>query len=145
MQNFRFYSLQGQNFKIFLIFTYNQGKVFLIFTYYPGGTCIPGLHWELLPPPSSRSGDAKHTKTTLSIEQKLKVLDYAKENPKESCRTLSTKFSVGKTTDCCYFKKTRLNYLSRALHIVEITVEITNVLLKVDIRRSTKLCTNGIH
>ena len=44
-----------------------------------------------------RSGSAKHTKTTLSIEQKLKVLDYAKENPKESCRTLSTKFSVGKT------------------------------------------------
>ena len=28
--NFKFYSLQGQNFKIFLIFTYNQGKVFLI-------------------------------------------------------------------------------------------------------------------
>ena len=44
-----------------------------------------------------RSGSAKHTKTTLSIEQKLKLLDYAKENPKESCRTLSTKFSVGKT------------------------------------------------
>ena len=44
-----------------------------------------------------RSGSAKHTKTTLSIEQKLKVLDYAKGNPKERCRTLSTKFSVGKT------------------------------------------------
>ena len=44
-----------------------------------------------------RSGSAKHIKTTLSIEQKLKVLDYAKDNPKESCRTLSTKFSVGKT------------------------------------------------
>ena len=29
-KNFKFYSLQGQNFKIFLIFTYNQGKVFLI-------------------------------------------------------------------------------------------------------------------
>ena len=28
--NFKFYSLQGQNFKIFLIFTSNQGKVFLI-------------------------------------------------------------------------------------------------------------------
>ena len=27
----------------------------------------------------------------------MKVLDYAKENPKESCRTLSTKFSVRKT------------------------------------------------
>ena len=44
-----------------------------------------------------RSGCAKHTKTKLSVEQKLNVLDYAKENPKESCRTLSTKFSVGKT------------------------------------------------
>ena len=29
-KNFKFYSLQGQNFKIFLIFTYNQGKVFLV-------------------------------------------------------------------------------------------------------------------
>ena len=26
-KNFKFYSLQGQNFKVFLIFTYNQGKV----------------------------------------------------------------------------------------------------------------------
>ena len=31
----------------------------------------------------------KTGKTTLSIEEKLKVLDCAKENPKESCRTLS--------------------------------------------------------
>ena len=29
-KNFKFYSLQRQNFKIFLIFTCNQGKVFLI-------------------------------------------------------------------------------------------------------------------
>ena len=29
-KNLKFYSLQGQNFKMFLIFTYNQGKVFLI-------------------------------------------------------------------------------------------------------------------
>ena len=35
--NFKFYSLQGQNFKIFLIFTYNQGKVFLILPIIPGG------------------------------------------------------------------------------------------------------------
>ena len=35
--------------------------------------------------------------------------------------------------------------MPRTLHIVEITLEITNVLVKVDIRRSTKLCTNGIH
>ena len=90
------------------------------------------------------SGSAKHTKTMLSIEQKLKVLDYAKENPKESCRTLSTKFSVGKT-QIATILKTRLNYVPRTLHIVEITLEITNVLVKVDIRRSIKLCTNGIH
>ena len=87
-----------------------------------------------------RSGSAKHTKTMLSIEQKLKVLDYAKENPKESCRTLSTKFSVGKT-QIATILKTRLNYVQRTLHIVE----ITNVLVKVDIRRSMKLCTDGIH
>ena len=51
-QNFKLYSLQGQNFKIFLIFTYNQGKVFLILpiTGGGGGTCIPGLQWELPPP-----------------------------------------------------------------------------------------------
>ena len=38
-KNFKFYSLQEQNFKIFLIFTYNQRKVFLIlpiFTYNQG-------------------------------------------------------------------------------------------------------------
>ena len=29
-----------------------------------------------------RSGSAEHTKTMLLIEQKLKVLGYAKENPK---------------------------------------------------------------
>ena len=51
-----------------------------------------------------RSGSAKHRKTTLSAEQKLKVLDYAKENPKESCRTLSTKFSVGKTQTAAILK-----------------------------------------
>ena len=91
-----------------------------------------------------RSGSAKHTKTTLSIEQKLKVLDYAKENPKESCRTLSTKFSVGKTQIAAILKnETELR--ASSLHIVEITLEITNMHVKVDIRRSTKLCTNGIH
>ena len=44
-----------------------------------------------------RSGSTKHTNPMMSSEQKLKVLDYAKQNPKESCRPLSTKFSVGKT------------------------------------------------
>ena len=29
-KNFKFYSLQGQNVQIILIFTYNQGKIFLI-------------------------------------------------------------------------------------------------------------------
>ena len=60
-KNFKFYSLHGQNFKIFLIFTcnqgklflilpistYNQGKVFLILPITRGGTSIPSLHWEL--------------------------------------------------------------------------------------------------
>ena len=53
-KNSKFYSLQGQNFKIVLIFAYNQGKVFLILPITQGGTCIPGLHWELPPPPPSR-------------------------------------------------------------------------------------------
>ena len=44
-----------------------------------------------------RGGASVRTgKTTLSIE-KLKVLDCAKENPKESCRTISAKFNVAKT------------------------------------------------
>ena len=44
-----------------------------------------------------RGGASVRTgKTTLSIE-KLKVLDCAKENPKENCRTISAKFNVGKT------------------------------------------------
>ena len=80
-----------------------------------------------------RSGSAKHTKTTLSIEQKLKVLDYAKENPKESCRTLFTKFSVGKTQIAAILKK--LKFVPRTLDIVEITLEVTNMLVRVDIRR----------
>ena len=45
-KSFKSYSLQGQKFKSFHIFTYNQGKV----SSGGGGTCIPGLHWELLPP-----------------------------------------------------------------------------------------------
>ena len=46
-QNLKLYSPQGQNLKIFLIFTYNQGKVFLILPITLGrGTCIPGLHWK---------------------------------------------------------------------------------------------------
>ena len=36
-KNLKFHSLQGQNFKIFLIFTYNYGKVFLILPITPGG------------------------------------------------------------------------------------------------------------
>ena len=43
------------------------------------------------------SASVRTGKTTLSIKEKLKVLDCAKENPKESCRTLSTKLNVGKT------------------------------------------------
>ena len=67
-----------------------------------------------------------------------------KKIQKRVARTLSTKFSVGKTQIAAILK-TRLNYVPRTLHIVEITLEITNVLVKVDIRRSAKLCTNGIH
>ena len=39
-KNFKFYSLQGQNLKIFLIFIYNQGKVFLILPITRGGGVI---------------------------------------------------------------------------------------------------------
>ena len=42
-KNFKFYSLQGQNVEIFLIFTNNQGKIFLILPITQGGTCVPCL------------------------------------------------------------------------------------------------------
>ena len=80
----------------------------------------------------------------LSIEKKLKVLDYVKENPKESCRTLSTKFSVRKTQIAAILKNETELPAAYAMYL-EITLEITNVLVKIDIRRSVKLCTNGIH
>ena len=48
-KNLKFYSLQGKNVQIFLIFTYNQGKIFLILPITQGGTCIPSLYWELPP------------------------------------------------------------------------------------------------
>ena len=52
----KFYSLQGQNVQIFLIFTYNQGKIFLILPITgEGGTCIPGLHQRSPPPRSNKS------------------------------------------------------------------------------------------
>ena len=54
-KSFKFYSLQGQNVQIFLIFTYNQGKIFLILfiTWAEGGG---GAHVNLVsigsaPPP----------------------------------------------------------------------------------------------
>ena len=50
-KNFKFYFLQGQNFKTFLIFTYNQGKVFLILP------ITRGAHVYLVPPPPPRKGD----------------------------------------------------------------------------------------
>ena len=58
-KNFKFYSLQGQNFKIFLIFTCNQGKVFLIlpitrggggghmYTWSPSGKVAPPLDLDM--------------------------------------------------------------------------------------------------
>ena len=50
-KNFKFYSHQRQNIQVFLIFNYNQGKIVLILPITRGGgTCIPGLNWELLPP-----------------------------------------------------------------------------------------------
>ena len=50
-KNFKFYSLQGQNVHIFLIFTYNQGNSFLSLPITQGGhmyTCLSD--WELPPP-----------------------------------------------------------------------------------------------
>ena len=49
-------------------------------------------------PRKERGGASVRTgKTTLSVEEKLEVLDCGKENLKESCRTLSAKFNVGET------------------------------------------------
>ena len=37
LKNVKFYSLPGQNVRIFLIFAYNQGKIFLILPITRGG------------------------------------------------------------------------------------------------------------
>ena len=49
--NFKFYSLQGQNFKIFLIFTYNRGKVFLILPITRGAHVYLVSNGSCPPPP----------------------------------------------------------------------------------------------
>ena len=46
----------------------------------------------------------KISKHTLSIEEKIEVLDYARSHPSESCRKLSLKFAVGKTQISNLFK-----------------------------------------
>ena len=52
--NFKFQILLSSRakFSIFLFLPIDQGKIFLILR---GGTCIPGLCWELPPPPPPRS------------------------------------------------------------------------------------------
>ena len=52
-KNFKFYSLQGQHFKIFLIFTFNQGKVFLILPITRGGAHVYLVSIGSCPPPVS--------------------------------------------------------------------------------------------
>ena len=54
-KSFKFYSLQGQNFKIFLIFTYNQGKAFLILPITQGGTVYLVSTGSCPPPLAKRS------------------------------------------------------------------------------------------
>ena len=88
----------------------------------------------------SKGGDSVRTgKTTLAIEEKMKALDCAKENPKESCRTLSAKFNVGKTQIATILNM-RLKYVRVMPHFAEITRERD----KVDNRKLTMFCTNGI-
>ena len=68
-KNFKFYSLQGQNVQIFLIFTYNQGKSFLILP------IIRGAHVYLVSigsfPPSHR---LYSDNSYLTFEQKCYIL-----------------------------------------------------------------------
>ena len=63
-KKFKFYSLQGQNFKIFLIYTYNQGKVSLILPITRGGGHMST--WSPLgvppPPPPARDKASVRTK-----------------------------------------------------------------------------------
>ena len=59
-KNFKFCSLQGQNFKLFLIFTYNQGKVFLILPITRGAHLYVVSIWSC-PPRSQRSLFPTHT------------------------------------------------------------------------------------
>ena len=58
-KNFKFYSLQGQNVHIFLIFTYNQGNIFLSLPITQGGgTCILVSTGSCPPPPCFASSDS---------------------------------------------------------------------------------------
>ena len=73
-KNFKFYSLQGQNFKIFLIFTYNQRKVFLILPIYPGGhVYLVSIGSCPSPPPPSEQNYIKLLVWSTIIFWKLEV------------------------------------------------------------------------
>ena len=76
--NFKFYSLQGQNFKIFLIFTYNQHKVFLILLITWGDTCMPGLHWEF--PPGSKWQYFERVKLFFSRAAKIRLQNISRRS-----------------------------------------------------------------
>ena len=67
--NFKFYSLQGQNFKIFLIFTYNQGKVFLILPITQGHMYTWSPLGVLAPPPPPTFAD--HSCSSKNIRNDL--------------------------------------------------------------------------
>lgn len=46
-------------------------------------------------------------KKTLTLEEKIRVLDHAKKNPKAGCRKLAELFGVGKTQIAALIKDKR--------------------------------------
>ena len=98
-KNFKFYSFQGQNVQILLIFTYNEGKIFLTLSITQGGhTSLPGLHWLL--PLHSVPSAIKSTIHMLSNTCKKSKSTHTKFKNEEG-KPKNTIFKLN-TFQCCH-------------------------------------------
>ena len=53
---------------------------------------------------SKKALSARLSKKTLTLKEKIKVLDYKKKNPDISCRQISEIYSIGKTSAASIIK-----------------------------------------
>ena len=59
---------------------------------------------NLIMPLSKQQFVAGMKRTRLSLEEKIKILNYLNENPKNSCREIATHFQIGKATTASILK-----------------------------------------